>query len=211
MLHNKAMAVREHVARVLALTTLFTTCSTALDTASANPASKARLLHVDLLPGQSYRVTGAAKFGAVVIWLSGSGVCGESSETSSRVGRVIKSDDPCLVPNGGAKVFRNTTDRAIPMTIVEVLQQDQPLTVLKGVLKPLAELVDASERNYTLLIALTPLRLRAVRESTETSGATSTKTKILQLGAKDTFWLEPGIYSLTNMLHRKCLFVTVEW
>lgn len=60
---------------------------------------------------------------AVVTWLDGSGVCGESTETSSGVGRVIKSDDPCLVPNGGTKVFRNTTDRAIPMTIVEVLHR----------------------------------------------------------------------------------------
>jgi hypothetical protein len=169
--------------------------------------SKVRVSTRQLAPHQSFTITGTAPFGTVLIRSDGPGLCGDSKGGS----RIVGNSDPCLIPEGKTATFENTTAHTVAMLLVNVMQEKQPLTVNKVVLGPGKEIEDASERNDTLLIAMSPVQLRELHNLADESTWAPTKPKILKLNPNAATWMPPGTYHLKNLLATTCSFVTLEW
>ena len=169
--------------------------------------AKARISIVQVLPHLGYYVTAKIPFGSVVIRLDGPGVCGDAKGSS----RVIVTGDPCLVHSGEKASFPNTSGHAVQMLIIDLMSKHQALTIEKHTLAPGRELEDASERNETLVIAKSPVRLRETRDSRDDSKRVSGKAEVINLKPLTVSWLQPGTYAFTNLLTIPSSFVLVEW
>jgi hypothetical protein len=71
---------------------------------------------------------------------------------------------------------------------------------------------DASTRNETLVVNLEPLRLRdIINRSDEDEPPSYSQPRVIELGAGETAWLEPGMHHITNVGASTARFVTIEW
>jgi hypothetical protein len=150
---------------------------------------------------------GTAPLDTLLIRSDGTGLCGDSKGRS----RIVANSDPCLIPEGKTATFESTSGHSVAVLFVNVLQEKQPLTVDKVVLGPGKEMEDASERNDTLLIAMSSVRLREVHNLADESRWVPSKTKILRLNQNTATGMRPGTYHLKNLLRTTCSFVSFEW
>jgi hypothetical protein len=87
----------------------------------------------------------------------------------------------------------------IPFVLIKVIAATQPLTVEATTLARNQELEDASDRNATLLVAITPLRLHDVRNlAGEGEHWKSGSQKTIELQQGHTVWLTQGMHRLRN-------------
>jgi hypothetical protein len=108
-------------------------------------------------------------------------------------------------------IFVNDADGPKRLITVEPKETIQELTVEKTVLAPNQKLQDASELNDTLLIAVTGVNLRDVRNLGDESHWKSSRPVFVRLRSGAVAWLKPGMHELKNVSSRSCEFVTVEW
>lgn len=101
---------------------------------------------------------------------------------------------------------------AASLVLITVKSAHQSLTIEDTILTPNEELEDASNRNLSLLIAISPLRLRDVRDQNgEDESWKSSSPSMIKLSAGQTAWLTPGMYRIRNLGDSSARFVTIEW
>jgi hypothetical protein len=106
----------------------------------------------------------------------------------------------------------NTSALPSELVLIKVDTASQGLTLLQERLDMHQELEDASDRNDTLVVALTPIALRDVRDladEDEPLKSSAPRTIVLQQGGSA--WLAPGMHRLVNVGKVKARFITIEW
>jgi hypothetical protein len=152
-----------------------------------------------------------------------------SFQPNSNQGFIVVALQNCMVMIDGQKeVFRSANFRQIkgkqilklaglssvaaPLVLVTVKNADQNLTIEDTVLTPHQEVEDASDSNPTLVIAISPLQLRDVRDlNGEDESWRSSNPRTIKLLTGQTIWLPPGMHRIRNMENSIAHFVTIEW
>lgn len=108
-----------------------------------------------------------------------------------------------LAPAGGAAPI---------LVLVNILSSSQPLSIESTSLAPQQQLEDASERNRTLLIALSDLLLRDERDLAEEGEAwRSSPARRIRLRSGNVVWLRHGMHRIRNTGNAAAKFITIEW
>jgi hypothetical protein len=98
------------------------------------------------------------------------------------------------------------------LVIVNVRRARQAQTFDQVELDPGKAMEDASSRNETLLVALSPIRLRDImNHSDEGEPPSYGEPHSVALEAGKTAWLQPGMHQITNIGGSIAKFVTIEW
>ena len=100
---------------------------------------------------------------------------------------------------------------SVHLVVVNVRAASQPLTIQPTKLGGRETLEDASDRNRTLLIAISPLRLSDRIERDDLGGPHWGQLRTIDLNPGETVWLCPGIHRLRNENKQLIAFTTVEW
>ena len=108
-------------------------------------------------------------------------------------------------------VSQDGTSAAL-LVIVNVANITQPLTFAKIALTPGKEQIDASERNNTLLIALSPIKLQdRIDEGKDEEHAQWGSPQPIDLQRGQFVWIKPGMHQLRNRGDATANFITIEW
>lgn len=98
------------------------------------------------------------------------------------------------------------------LVLITIKNTYQDLTIEDTVLTHRQELEDASDRNVSLLVAISPMQLRDVRDQNgEGESWKSSNPTIIKLSAGQTVWLPPGMHRFRNLGDSTAHFVTIEW
>jgi hypothetical protein len=125
---------------------------------------------------------------------------------------ILKAGDYQKIPGVQSLELSQSGPMPVPLVLIKVVTTIQPLTIETTTLARHQELVDASDRNTTLLIAIDPLRLRDVRDlADEDEPWKSGPQKTIELQEGQTAWLLRGMHRLRNSGKTATRFVTVEW
>ncbi|HWW22355.1 MAG TPA: hypothetical protein VNY78_00575 [Edaphobacter sp.] len=124
---------------------------------------------------------------------------------------LLKAGDYQKIPGIQSLELSQSGPMPVPLVLIKVVSTIQPLTIETTTLARHQELVDASDRNTTLLIAIDPLRLRDVRDLADDEPWKSGPQKTIELQEGQTAWLLRGVHRLRNSGKTATRFVTVEW
>jgi len=114
-----------------------------------------------------------------------------SIEPLSEIGVILLAVDDCTITVNGSPVALKSGERSF---------------VHGNVME------DASARGETLLVALTPLRLRDIIDnSDEDEPPNYGQPRSIELPVGKTTWLPPGMHQITNVGGSVARFVTIEW
>lgn len=134
---------------------------------------------------------------------------------------LVLNGEPIFLKAGEHKTFlrqrhlqlSQSGENALPVVVVEVLAWKQELTIERCTLTAHQQQEDASDRNATLLIAITAVKLKDERNSGKGDDgpwiAGSKRNILLTPGAST--WLKAGEHRIQNLRDTAAQFVTVEW
>jgi hypothetical protein len=147
----------------------------------------------------------------------------------SEVGIILVAIDTCLLEVNGVPVTlepgqrkfvhgrhavtvsQDATNVAV-LVVINVASASQELTFDKTELTPGNELIDASNRGNTLLIALSPLKLLDRRnEAKEDEHPRWGSPLLIDLERGQFTWIEPGVHQVRNRGDGPARFLTIEW
>jgi hypothetical protein len=152
-----------------------------------------------------------------------------SIEPLSRIGVILLAIEDCTIRVNGLSVDLKTGERKFvhgveivkvsssgsrptPLVIVNVKRAQQAQTFDHVELGLGKIMEDASDRNETLLVALNSLRLHdLIDRADEGEPSNYGKPHVIELGAGQTAWLQPGIHQIINVGGSMARFVTIEW
>lgn len=175
----------------------------AAPTANKKPA-ESRLITLEPHTPQQSRST--SNNGFVLIAFTNSSLLVNDQATTLRAGESHQVR--------GSQMLDIVNTSALPseLVLIKVDTASQGLTLLQERLDMHQELEDASDRNDTLVVALTPIALRDVRDladEDEPLKSSAPRTIVLQQGGSA--WLAPGMHRLVNVGKVKARFITIEW
>ena len=125
---------------------------------------------------------------------------------------ILKAGDYARLPGKQSLGLAESGPMTMPIVLAEIVSAQQPLTINATTLAPNGVLEDASDWNSTLLIAISPLQLRDVRDLAE--GGEPRKSgpqRKIELQQGQTVWLQEGIHRVRNAGSSEARFVTIEW
>ena len=152
-----------------------------------------------------------------------------SIEPLSEIGVILLAVDDCTITVNGSPVALKSGERSfvhgrqtvhvdssdtrpVLLVIVNVRTARQAQTFNRVELVPGNVMEDASARGETLLVALTPLRLRdIIYNSDEDEPPNYGQPRSIELPVGKTTWLPPGMHQITNVGGSVARFVTIEW
>src|ERR1022692_3343727 len=169
--------------------------------------TKARVTAVEVFKNTVYTVRPTTSYGAVWIALDDNATItrGHATATANRV----RAGDAKTVEHGADVQFRNDNQSTARLIIVEVKEASQELTI--GLFDVTTSLEDASDRNDTLLVAVSALQLRDTWNTGDESEWLPSKPNNIRMNPGDARWIRPGIHHLKNLGRRPAKFVLVEW
>ncbi len=107
--------------------------------------------------------------------------------------------------------FRNTDQRSARLIVIDVKSAGQELTVQAYDLAVGQKLEEASETNDMLVIAISALKLRDVRDLGEEGNWKPSTPEVIAIASGGLRWVRAGTHEFTNLLPVQARFVTVEW
>jgi hypothetical protein len=137
----------------------------------------------DVTTAGEYKVEGARLHGSLWVALDNAALLLNGAGATVRT---VHAGEAELVAPGTEVFFRSLDNRPFRLIVIAVKRKLQDLTVQASELKAGGELQDASDRNQTLLIALSSLRVRDVQNL-----------------ASESEW-KPGPPRVVQMLPAKC-------
>lgn len=169
--------------------------------------SRARATTVEIPQSGTYTLQSNAAKGSVWVALEDARFVITDAGVSQN--KTVSAGDTGKVPPGNSVQFQNEKQGPARLIIVDVKTSLQDLTVQAFSIS--GSLLDASDRNETLIIALAPLRLRDVWNTGNESRWRPSKPEIIRMGAGDVRWIRPGIHHFSNQLRTLAKFVFIEW
>ncbi len=163
---------------------------------------------IDVTPAGEYKVEGARPHGSVWVALSDGALLLQGASSAVRT---VHAGEAEFVAGGTGVSFRSAANRPTRLIVVAVKRRSQELTVHTTELKAGRELHDASDRNDTLLIPVSTVRLLDVRNLGDESEWKPSGPEVIRMLPGQVGWVRAGIHHFKNLLASPCAFVTVEW
>jgi hypothetical protein len=170
--------------------------------------AKAQVVLVQVSQRLPYSLLGGEPGGAVWVALEDDVLVTE--KRAGTVRRVTAGVAKAVAP-GEQVEFSGPGQRTCQIVVIKPRSAIQPLTVRTTILDAWQELQDASSANDTLVVAISPLRLRDVWNLGDESEWKPSKPRLLALPAGAVVWIPSGMHHITNLLPRPAKLVTVEW
>jgi len=175
-----------------------------LPTHSITHPGKAALIMLPVNTPQEFHAS--SRHGFVLVALSDSDLLIDTQLIKVLAGASLK------LAGKGVHTLRSLEPSALQIVLVRIDTAKQSLTISKTSLDPGGQSEDASDRNDTLVIALSSLTLRDVRDLGESDGPwKSAPPTTISVTPGHFFWLKPGMHRLTNLGRTKAGFVSIEW
>ncbi len=105
--------------------------------------------------------------------------------------------------------FRNENQSPAHFIIVNVKNASQELTL--HVFTVSKALEDASDRNETLIVAVSPLQLRDIWNTADESQWRPSKPDVIRMSPGDVRWIRAGTHHFSNLQRMPAKFVFIEW
>jgi hypothetical protein len=132
------------------------------------------------------------------------------SRTNARVDtEKVRAGAANALPSGAEMQLLNESQSIARLIVVDVKAASQPLTI--DSLSVPSSLEDASDRNETLLVAVSPLQIRHTWNLGDESRWVPSKPDVLRMSQGEVRWIRPGIHHFKNLLRRPADFVLLEW
>jgi quercetin dioxygenase-like cupin family protein len=163
---------------------------------------------LELPRSSEYKLESARPHGSVWIALTGGTLAYGADSTH----RPIQAGDAAFLPAGRTVSLLSTAEKPMRLVVVTLKQRSQQdLTVQLTTLKPGGELQDASDRNETLLVPISAVRLRDIRNLGDESEWKPSAPDVVGLTSGQVRWIRAGVHHIKNLASSPSVFVTVEW
>ena len=169
-------------------------------------ANLASIATITLNPQEHVSFFPLSHEGFVLISLGESTVQINGREDSLHLGdaKQLKGEEPLTLSN--------SLSSSAKFGLIKIKHSSQNLTITSTKLERGEELEDASDRNQTLLIAVTSLHLRDIRDMNDEDELSKPgKAAWLHLLKGQARWISPGMHRLRNFSEASVQFVTIEW
>ncbi len=168
--------------------------------------AKALVTQIDISPGGTYKLP-EAQGGDV--WTALDPVILLTKKGGQQSQKRVRAGDAATVETGEQIEFRAGRGLPAHLVVVKPKMTQQELTVGPFVLS--GSLEDASDRNATLLVAISNCRFRDTWNLGDESEWTPSKPDIVVMKAGSVRWIRPGIHHFKNLGSSAARMVSIEW
>lgn len=121
----------------------------------------------------------------------------------------VRAGAASAIVSGAEVHLLNESQSIARLIVIDVKTACQPLTIHSHSVT--SSLEDASDRNETLLVAISPLQIRDTCNLGDESRWVPGKPDILRMSQGEIRWIGPGIHHFKNLLRHPAHFVLLEW
>lgn len=168
--------------------------------------AKVFVTQIELSAGQTYTVPGDQ---AGVVWTALDEVVLLGAKGGQRNQKRIHAGDAATVGAGEHVEFQAGRGLPAHLVLVKPKLSQQELTVEPFVLT--GSLEDASDRNATLLIAISNSRFRDTRNLDDESEWRPGRADIITMRSGSVRWIRSGIHHFNNLGPTAARLVSIEW
>jgi hypothetical protein len=159
-----------------------------------------------LSPGQTYTLP-RNQFGTV--WVALDPLILSQTEQGKQIEKQVAPGDAATASASEQASFRAGDGLSARLIVVSPKEIQQELTVAPFVFANGLE--DASDRNATLLVAITDSRFRDTRNRGDESEWIPGKPDIVTMKSGEVRWIHPGIHHFKNLGPTAARLVSIEW
>ena len=161
---------------------------------------------IDLSPGESYLIL---KDESRAVWTVLDPALLAIKKDGSESRKQIRPGEAEVVGVDEQLVFQGQTGQGVRLIIVKPKGQHQDLTVSHFLAS--GSLEDASDRNATLLVAVTACRFRDTPNLSDESEWVPGKPIIVAMKVGTVRWIRPGMHHFKNLGSIAAKLVSIEW
>ena len=115
------------------------------------------------------------------------------------------------IPGSNRVLIASTSNDPCRFVLINIREASQPLTIGSVHLQVAGEVHDASARNSTLLVALSPMQLEDQVNVGNEAEWTASRSRAIILLPGQSCWLKAGIHHIKNVRGQPARFIAVEW
>jgi len=167
---------------------------------------KARATAIEVSLAEPYTLK-ADKRGSV--WVALDPFILSKNKGGQKSSKRVRAGDAEIVGSDEELQFRTESGLRARLVVIDPRMPHQELTVSPFTLSSSIE--DASERNATLLVAISDCRFRDVRNLGDESEWTPSKPQIVAMSVGNVKWIRPGIHHFKNLGLATANLVSIEW
>jgi len=167
---------------------------------------KALVTQIEVSPGETYILT---KDQEGDVWTAIDPVVLVTKKGGSQTRKRVRAGEAAIVGSDEELQFHVESNSHARLVIVKPKMAHQELTVGPFVLNSTIE--DASDRNATLLVAVSGSRFRDTRNLGDESEWIPSKPDIIMMNAGRVRWIRPGIHHFKNLGPVPARLVSIEW
>lgn len=190
----------------MVLLSLASLCASSQQTHVLLNDEKALVTQIKVSPGETYSLT---KDQGGNVWVAIDPVVLVTNKGGMQTRRRVRAGEAAIVGSDEELEFRVESNSRARLVIVKPKIADQELTVGPFVLNSTIE--DASDRNATLLVAVTDARFRDMRNLGDESEWIPSKPNIIVMNYGSVRWIRPGIHHFKNLGPMAASLVSIEW
>jgi hypothetical protein len=168
--------------------------------------AKVVVTEVEVSPDASYTLPQSQNG---VVWVAIDTASLLTMRGGQRNTRQIHAGDSGMRGTGEELQFRADGGSRGRLVVIHPKTQHQELTV--GPFDITTSLEDASDRNATLLVAITDCRFRDVRNLGDESTWKSSRPQVVEMMAGSVKWIAPGIHHFENTGRTPAKLLSIEW
>ena len=161
---------------------------------------------IDLSPGESYSIP---KDESGAVWTVLDPALLATKKNGRQSSKQIKPGDAEVVGADEQLVFQGQSGQHLRLIIVKPKGQHQDLTVSPFLAS--GSLEDASDRNATLLVAVSSSRFRDTRNLGDESEWLPSKPNVIVMKPGTVRWIRSGIHHFKNIGPSPVKIVSIEW
>jgi hypothetical protein len=167
---------------------------------------KALVTQIEVSPGETYVLT---KDQRGDVWTAIDPVVLVTKKGGAQISRRVRAGEAAIVSSDEELKFHLESVSHSRLVIVKPKMAHQELTVGPFILSSSIE--DASDRNATLLVAVSDCRFRDTRNLGDESEWIPSKPNIVTMSAGSVRWIRPGIHHFKNLGPIAAVLVSIEW
>ncbi|MHB1022637.1 MAG: hypothetical protein ACYC46_14220 [Acidobacteriaceae bacterium] len=168
--------------------------------------ARALVREVNLSPGQAYMLP---KNQLGVVWVALTPLIFSQTTHGQQIQKQVASGDAETDNADERSSFRTKDGQPGRLIVVTPKVIQQELTVSPFVIENSLE--DASDRNATLLVAITDCRFRDIRNRGDESEWIPGRPDIVMMKSGEVRWIRPGIHHFKNLGPTTAKLVSIEW
>jgi hypothetical protein len=191
---------------IVVLLSLTSPCATSQQTHVLLSADRALVTQINVSLGETYALT---KDHEGDVWTAIDPLVLMTKKDGKQTTKRVLAGEAAIVGSGEELQFHVDGDSHARLVIVKPKTAHQELTVGPFILSSTIE--DASDRNATLLVAVSDCRFRDTRNLGDESEWIPSKPDIIMMKAGSVRWIRPGIHHFKNLGPMAAKLVSIEW